>query len=532
MNNLTALIKLDLAALRHWFAKDSWSKIVILVLYLLLVTSVFSGIYIWSLTFFRYLSDFANYGQFTAQYIIKGTFLLLFWVGVASSTVSTMLTYSKIDKSLDFLQLSPIPIYLLPIKGSISRLLNSFFLYFVTIFPLTLSFWASGFTSSEWGLVNIILTLIFLDLISESSGSILGVIFAYVSWPKVRRLSGLLVVLLLVFFTLIVLRIIFPPELKLLSSVSPENFNNLVSSLPLNSGFLYWNNLFYLSLDHLASLLILAALSVTFFVVSLLVQVNLFTRCRQLANEQPVDTESLSQSPRIFPVSIYSKDLYYLLRGRKEMAYLLFLLTMIVAFFGLLTYSYISRPVSERFFGYIVSICFSWLIFFSGTYLLRFVYPLFINENKSAWWYFTQPVSILGRIIQKAFAAMVISIPLFLVTLLVWQTAPFAQNQLLLIYISIFSILCLAMNLLLVGSHNHDAESTYSEDKASSSATGILSLSIVVTWGLVGGIGMLQSLQGQLQTQAFIAYLTLAGFVVSSINVYVTWRKLSRFSLN
>jgi hypothetical protein len=172
---------------------------------------------------------------------------------------------------------------------------------------------------------------------------------------------------------------------------------------------------------------------------------------------------------------------------------------MMGTFFGLFSRGYMVGTISERFRVDAISFSFAWLVFFSGTFLLRFVYPLMVNEGRSRWWFFTAPVSAASAIGSKVIASLLISTPLYILALAEWYLVPFTIQPLFITILSIMAVTFLATALPLLGLLKPDYALAYDADRASTSLTGIISLIVIVTTGSLGSYMIQMSLRQNLR---------------------------------
>jgi len=199
---------------------------------------------------------------------------------------------------------------------------------------------------------------------------------------------------------------------------------------------------------------------------------------------------------------------------------------MMVTFFGLFSRGYLVGTISERFRVDAVSFSFAWLIFFSGTFLLRFVYPLMVNEGKSRWWFFTIPVLASKSVGAKVLASLLISLPLYILALVEWYLVPFAVAPIFLVILSILAITFLATAVPLMGVLNPDYSLVYDPDRASTSFTGIISLLIIVATGTMGSfliqMSLKQNLPFDIAINFFFTFTLAIGLILWFLSVKAT----------
>ena len=103
MSAFIELLKIDGLAFKSWFTKQTISKIIVAVAYLLVMAVVMFGVYFWSIAFFKYVAPYETFGQLTSEYILRGAFALFLWMGILSSTISTITFLLTSNRDQDLL---------------------------------------------------------------------------------------------------------------------------------------------------------------------------------------------------------------------------------------------------------------------------------------------------------------------------------------------------------------------------------------------------------------------------------------------
>jgi len=504
MSILWELLRLDFLATKAWFGQQTVSKIIVACLYLLVLVGVGFGIYFWSGSFFRYLLVYESFGQQTATYILRSATVVFTWIGLLSTLISTLTFLLTADKNTDLLVTLPIPGYLISLRSTLRSLFINFVLFSVSIFPLILSFYLTQSGFGFWKALGSSLSLLILILlISQFVGSALGYVLAFSLRKKYGRFIALLSGLTLVLATWLLLRQVFPPELRQLSDVPAEEYPAIFNRLPLMKSF--WPAGWSLPL---AALFIFLLSSVSF-----LIQKNLFISCWQAARVH-FSTLRPTKALSFRLVGLAAKDILSIVRSPKDLGYLLFLLSMIVAFFGLFSRGYLVNSIPERFRVDALAFSFAWLTFFSGTYLIRLVYPLMVNEGQSRWWFFTLPVFPYRLLLDKVAVSLLASFPLILITLLEWNLVPFALSVPFLLLLSLEAILLLATLFPLLGALYPEYTLAYDPDKSSTSFTGLVAIIIVCLIGALGSWLISQSLRFGLPPAIAVNGLLTAGLLL------------------
>lgn len=498
MRVLLELLKLDFLSTRSWFAKQTASKMIVAILYLLVLGGVGMGIFLWSSVFFKYLLTSETFGEQTSQYVIKAAILVLTWIGVLSTLISTLTFLLTPDKNTDLLITFPIPDIIISLRTTVRSLFVGFVLFLVSVFPLvfahTLALPGSGLVTSLIYSLGILFLILFF---SHFVGSLLGYLSAILLRQKYGLFMSLLFGLFMLLSTWYLLRLVFPPELRQLSDISAMDYPTFFGNLPLIKAF---------RLDS-QSFLIATITTLVLSLVSLVLQNALFLPSWQIAK---VHLSTLKKSPPLsfHSVSLVGKDLLSIIRNPRDLSYLFFLLSMIMAFFGLFGRGYLVNSIPERFRVDALALSFAWLVFFSGTYLIRLVYPLMVNEGQSRWWFFTLPVFSYKLLISKLSVSLFISLPLLAIAVLEWSLLPFAVSAPFLIVLSLMAILLLAVLFPLIGAIYPEYTLAFDPDRASTSFTGLIAVILVFIIGLLGGWLISRTLGGRLSPE-----LALNGFL-------------------
>ena len=514
-NALIEIIHLDFCLAKQWFRKNTASKVVVIFAYLSVLLLVGLGIFFWSNTFFKYLIGFEKYGIFTSEYILKGAFAILIWIGILSSLMSTATSLLTTNRHTDYLLTLPISDMAVSLTLTLKSLITNTFLFLVSIFPLILAFVFSQSTvGNSPNLTGLFLALIVLVFLTESIGSSFAYLLIYLTKKKYGIFTSSLSVLILISATWLVIKMVFPPELKMLDIIATENFDQFFKQLPLNSRCLLGNSFVTLSTGGILQSSWLLLVAVVIFGLSLILQKKLFLPCRQSVRinvrTAPTTVPFLSLSK----IDLVAKDILSIFRSTRNLSYGLFLIIMIITFFGLFSRGYLVGTISEKFRVDAISFSFAWLIFFSGTFLLRFVYPLMVNEGKSRWWFFTIPTSTSNAIGAKIIASLVISLPLYVLAIVEWYLMPFAVQPLFLVILSILAIVFLAVAVPLMGVIRPDYYLAFDADRASTSFTGIITLLIIVGTGFLGSLliqmSIKQNLRFDIALNSFLAVIIIA----------------------
>jgi len=331
----------------------------------------------------------------------------------------------------------------------------------------------------------------------------------------------------------ILLKVTFPPQLRLLDDIPAETFSAFFNSLPLIRDCWLSGEIIKSTDGLFGPSVLFYAFTLVTIMISLLTQICLFVPCRQ---SQRVHTSSTikikSKIGHFRRISLISKDLLSFFRNPKDVSYLLFLIIMIVSFFGLFSRGYLARGVTEKYLVDAVVFSFAWLIFFSGTYVIRLSYPLMVNEGQSKWWLFTLPIASTRILQSKVSSSLILSLPLLSLGLLEWQILPFSVNTAFFVLLSVIGITSLAVALPLIGSLFLDFTACYNPEKASTSLSGLLSVVFVCSVGALGGYLASQFMGVAISPATAINAFLTESLVVTAFVWFLAIRYLERYKLD
>lgn len=518
------LAKNDSVEFADWFRKQTLTRIFIAFAYIFVLSAVGVGVYYWADSFFKYILPFESFGQLTAVYVLRGGLLMLIWVGILSSIITTVTFLLTPDRHTDLLLTFPFPTLVISLRAAIKSALFNLFLFLISIFPLVLAY-----THQIWGPFVMLLLIV---LFTDGMGLSLGYLFTFFLHKKHGWVTALIFTLLLMFATWLVLRIIFPPDLKTLANLPVEDFAAFFNNLPLIKDCWISKQFLNVAIGKYDGLLAIALVTLLLSAVSVLLQKYFFVPCWQ-SQKSRIFNQGSRETPlgRIKHVNLVVKDLLSVARNPRAIAYTLFLLTMIISFFGLFSRGYIARSIPERFRVEALAFSFGWLVFFSGTYLIRLAYPLIVNEGQSKWWFFTLPISASKLLNSKILVSLLISMPLVLLSVAEWVFLPFSLRPAFFSILSLVAILSLSLNFPLIGSVSPDFSLAYQPDRSSTSLTGLICIILSVLIGVLGSWLSIEALNGQIAMGiALNAFMGLV-FFISAFNWLNAIRSLNKFSL-
>ena len=515
------LIKIDISSSKRWFEKETIWKTLIALTFTGVIVGVGLLIYYFSTFYFKYLLEFELYGELTAGYILRAVILILAWIGILSSFISTLSFLLSPNKSTDFLVTLPYdPLNIIGWQTIKTFLLN-FSLFLITILPITLAY----YSGKNIGVVNIALrsvsVLLILSLLVESLGSS----FAYLIANRLKRKDGIIYIILAslvaVLGTAFVFNMIFPQSLSLLEDVQIENFTGVFYSLPLIKYCFIANSLAgMLEVGVRQSFLLMSLITSALLVISLLIQKTLF-----LSNWQQVRLDlhlprALTAPNNIQNLGLVKKDLLSIARVPKEFSYGIFLFLMLLAFLGLFARGIEVNRIPTRFVSSAVVFSWFWLIFYSGTYIIRLVFPLMAREGRTRWWLFTLPQKPIHLVTSKAVTGLLISSPLILVAILEWIISPTGSRSPHLLVSGIFVIIWLSIALSLIGMIRPDYSTGDDPEKVSTGLAGLSALTVVVIAGISLSFLINLSTLGTITVPDSLSLLFLGG-VVTIIPIFL-----------
>jgi len=524
LSSLQALIRLDIQATRRWLEKEAFWKSVITLVFLLLMIGVGSLIYYFARFYFSYLTTIETYGELTIGYVLRATILIITWVGILSSFISAtsfLLSPNKTTDKLVTLPIDPLGIISWQI---IKTLFLNISMFLITIFPLSLAYFSVKGISAPEVFFRSISVLLILSLLVESLGSSL----AFIITNRLKKREGLLyltgAIALFIGGTYFVYKIIFPPSLALLESVDIANFGNLFTNLPLmRNCFIAGSFSGILENGFGTHFLAISLVTGLFLCLSILIQRSLFiSNWQQVRLSVPLPNLGLG-SKQFFSLNLIKKDLLSILRNPKELAYAIFLFLMLLIFISLLTRG-IEARVPTRFSDSAIVFSWFWLIFYSGTFIIRLVFPLMAKEGRTRWWLFTLPLKPSHIVETKLFASLIVSLPLFLVGFVEWTMGDVGTQNIYLLASGLIVIAWLSLALSLLGMIKPDYSLGDDPDRVSTGFSGILALVIVIFAGIALSFLIDASLKGFIAMADSLGLLFVGG-IVTLIPLYISARK-------
>lgn len=535
--NLFYFLESDLAKIRRWFATETASKFIVLSGFLLLFFSIAFFLYKFSLLFFNDLFSYGPYGIATVHYIFHASFILLLWFAAGSSLAATGAFLISSNPDRDFLLTSPISSGLITTWYFIrTTLMNMILLAFILV-PVALSFTQVFASGAKWIYAFRFAVVLFsLVFISGAVGS-LGAYFLAAKIKGKESFIGVLWIVLFLLISYILAQLIFPQTLHLLYESSPSQFESVYNSLPLVSmplptrlfADVFVNGSISSSLL-LILLSIFGAAGTVYFESSVVETLLRVIRGKSnisgfLGNGENSHIGFMSSK---YPLVL--KDWYSVIRVPSESGYAVFLFAVMAFFFILLNRATSAGFINRRFTVDLILFTFAWLIFFSSTYFLRLVFPLMAREGDARWFLFTAPVSLRKILHSKLAFGIILSLPLILISAVLWLTFPYAQGNVILL--SVFSSLCIFILLkvqVLLGSILPNFSEGNDPEKVSTSMMGIVTLFVSIAAAFAMVYLLSGILKGNIVVYTKFLFLLVAVVILFISFLYVlSLRLLSR----
>lgn len=542
MSIILSLLSSDLKAIRSWFAQQGFSKLLVIGGFAGLFFLISFTLYKISGLFFQSLTFFEEFGFLTAEYIIKAGMILIFWLGIGSSVISTLGIFLTGNKNLEYLLTLPIkPKYLytsLFLKNIIS---NTVFL-FIFLAPVTFAFYQNFLTDYFiFFLIKMFLVLIFVAILTNTIGGLI----AYFLAGKISGRSytfyffGFLVFF---FFMILIFKLIFPASMMGLSESSTGEFYRIYNNLPLTSYFIPTNWLVGIITQgdvfgYLSSLILaLLSIAVYFYIQKFNFLKNFIglNETKQLPDNKEgglILFRNLGIEKKYSGnKALILKDILSILRVPAESGYAVFIYLMMFSFFMFFAFVRIPLHTAKEIFARLAVFSFLWLIFFGEAYLLRLSYPLMARENEAFWFLFSQPLKMKNIINSKLATSLILLLPLVLFSILIWLFLPFAgDKKLLLIFVSIFTLLVLGVVNTIMGIVKPYFSLGSEPEKTSTSLGGIATLLIATI--ICAGMAylMYNYFLGKIYLPYLLLFLVLVIFLPVTIFTYLEENLIKRY---
>lgn len=525
MRLISYLLRSDLLAIKRWYSYHTISRLTVLAGFVAISLLTSFSIFASSHLFFGNLSEFSSYGSLTADYIVKGAFVIMAWLAFGSAIATSSAWLLKSSPEQEYLTTLPLQPKIIFRYMQIKTFVIHALLLFVIMVPILFAYHRVFDHLTFLSLTTITLSL-FLLLVTTQA---LGTAIAFILTPFLKKLGPFWTVITIafvfIFSALAITRLIFPKSLLALYRSQPDQFLSLYSNLPLNTPYLPTN---WLATSATRGFTDLAYLSVALTLLILeLVDLLLTKRFSRLVQTLQVHSPSRLSSRNFLarhlvtgtvnPSTVLTlKDLLGLIRTSSEIGYSIFLLLLSTFFFLMLGQAGGLRPIEAKFANQLIAFCLLWLFFFASAYLLRLVFPLIATENNSAWATFTKPIKPHLILRSKLLTGLIISLPLFFLAKLVWLYLPFAhQHFLLLESVSLWTILLIFLVISFLGAIHPNFSLGDNPERVSTSPTGLIALISVASLSIAQTITTTSFLSGSISINPFIAFnLLLIPFIL------------------
>ncbi len=480
MDTLRTLLWADRIAATRWFTTKSVSRLIVALLFFLVFGAVALAVYAMSNAFFRSFMVYGQFGQMTARYIIHAAIVIVLWLALGSSVASVTGLLVSSSPSFSYLLAIPVSPRVLTVWLLTKAVFATFFLMIFAFLPITAAYATAFGVWNVFFLVRMLLMLFCIVLLSSAVGMLVGLVS--IVWLRGREYPAAVVGITVFFSAMLgILRLIFPPALSKLYDAPASMFMPLYNSLPLNNPILptVWmastittgfsgETLIVLGLTGIVVLVCLA------FLQTRLVPVLL--RVRSAGHTDRVTQKGF----RAFGhtrVPLVLKDWFSVLRLPAERGYGLFLGSVAVFFFLMLSFG-LGHDLRPGVWNIQLTVfSFAWIAFFATAFFLRFLFPLVAREGGSAWYIFTIPIPRSRILFAKILLSILFSVPVMVFAGVVWYLLPFVSAvRTQLISISVMFILILALSHVLLGAVLPNFSQGNEPEKVSTSGMGLLVL--------------------------------------------------------
>jgi hypothetical protein len=517
MKKGVTLLYYDWLAVKSWFKSQTLSKVLVLVAFAIIFFSLSFFLYFFSRSFFFSLSLYKEYGMLTSRYLIKAAVVITGWFALVASLVSSLGFLIKPNLKIEYLLTQPIKIKVISgwifIKAVLANCLLLTIIFSPIMFAYADVFW--GGLSINF-MTRFYLVLGLFTILTTSLAFFLSYFLAYLIKKRTYLLSiiGVAVFFMVMFF---LIYLIFPKDLTYLVEVQPEGFLKIYNKLPLSKSWLPSTWLTNMLLDGLsADALYLLILTIIVMIFAFYLQGQRFIYLFHYLNSQSHKKNLIKEWKNFFHCPLIYKDWLSVRRDPAETGYALFLLSIAIFFFFFLFRILIFKKAANFWRNEVIIFSFIWLLFFSSAFLLRLVFPLMAKEGDNAWYIFTLPVAKTKILLSKLSLGLIMSIPLFLFSLILWGFLPVeGLDRFLIRLVTLLAILWLSLVNVFLGSIFPNFKQGNDSEAVSTSGMGIITfmatviISIFTAWCLFG------VMKSTTANQKVIFLLLVSGLVTS-----------------
>lgn len=487
MRQVLTLLYYDLLSIKAWFRQQAFSKLLVLLAFGLMFLSVSIVFFVLSNGFFFQITSYKQYGNLTALYLVHAAIIITSWFAFATATISTFGLLHSSKKQFSYILTQPITPFVIPVWLFIkSTIMNSFLLLFF-LTPIAIAYTQSFMAGVTIDFIlRFALVFFLLVLLTNSLAAICGYKAAAAIKEKMSIVS--VFALFLFFGSLFLLtNLIFPQKLVDLYNAPSEQFLIIYNNLPLSKQWLptSWMLTTIISGFNIFSITLIAV-TVLITLISLAYQTDRFIPLFQSLSTQPYETTTPPQyqtqkfqEKLLLRFPLISKDWFSIWRVPSESGYVIFLFFIAFFFFFLLSRIEVFQHYPTPYQNEIVIFSYVWLLFFTTAFLLRLIYPLMAKEGSSAWYMFTQPVSLARILFSKLIFGFIAVFPVYIFAIIVWFLLPFSNiSRPFLISLSLVSITTLAVIHVLLGAIFPNFSQADDPEKISTSTMGIITLAV------------------------------------------------------
>ena len=517
--------------IKGWFREQLLTKLVVLLGFAGLAVLVAGFIWLWSWGYMSNLAQYENYGELTALYLIKAGLLVIAWLGLGSAVTSNLTRMANKNPEMEYLLVLPVKKGVLAFWGMVKTVTMNWVLVMVGLLPLMLAY----FMAFDWGVnAALIGRVLLVGLVMAMMVTAVGSAIVYATgrwWVRVR--GGVGVIGVLGFFgvsTWLILKVIFPEQLKTLYSSEIEQFMNIYTALPLLSE--WWPSSWMAAMVfEFARNWWVLIVSVLMMVIAWLVEKETMRSLWQLSQERE-DREKRYGFNLLKNGGLVKKDVIGVLRTPTEWGYGVLLMGMAVAFFVLLGQATKGSYWSRKFEVEIMVAALGWLLFFVTAFGLRVVFPLMAREGKVSWWLMSLGIGREKIVGDKLRAALVLGLPLVVISILVWLIMPFETARLL--WMLVFTVVIVVTLVLLLDLWGMIAplfKLADQPDKVSTSVSGLAALGVsllIIGWSVFRANQVIKS--DNLDYQAVLLAAVL-GMLVVGVSYLLAIMKVRKYEL-
>ncbi len=503
MSIFKVLSDTDRKAFKAWFATQTLSKILVFFGFIAVLLGLSLFLFYSSGWIFTSLYHLKNFGQLTANYIMRAAILFIVILGIGSSTATCANLFFAGNKNYFYLLTLPLDPRIL-VRWIVAKtiVVNTIMLT-IFLLPLGLTY-GSIFGQGLTGFLVIKLGLVILSLavLTNSGGGMAAVFIA----KRIKRHKSVMTILgVIVFMAILVatFRLVFPGNLTRLTQIDSRQFFPIYNNLPLNNRFIPTNWLADMLTTTSATNVVLSLVFTAglFLVYLRMMAGNFYPILLSISAKAAAPQATLSgtiQTNTAFHFEKYSaadalalKDLAAIIRAPGESGYGIFLILLIGFFFYLFSRVSIQAETTREWTNWLVVFAYAGFGFFANTYLLRMVFPLTAKESTGAWYIFSLPISKNKLLGSKMLLAYLVSLPLLLMALLIWWLPPFLNpyQNLLAIGSFITTGMLVAMHTLM-GAISPNFADGDSPERVSTSSMGMAALVVTTAFELLSAYGI------------------------------------------